>query len=419
MKNDFYNLLNKYFLGCASKEEFAELEALISTNPDACREYVEYSALDADLRRIALEGNEFTSSLTTQKVRQKKSRKFPTWILSAAAAIAITGYLIMLPAQTSIGLIHESTSLLKTGSKLYPDTYEFESGSSTLKLNSGVDLNFSGPVKFKLLSDMQLHLFKGKVSIFVRESAKGFRIDTAHGHAIDHGTKFNANILEDRSIRFDVKDGEVSIHHKSGEESYLKSGHSSIMTEDSVSHFQVLKTNGEEATAVEHPPKIPDYAKDENFLLVKKGSLGFKNSRKSFISFKRSDKNIVNSAKLILNYIPTEMGDRDTMPEVSEFEVFGIPDGPEEKWNRQGISWKEAENLKGLRLVGSFKIKRETQIKNIIIESDYLNKFIKQDQNGELSFILTCKTPGGKMVHGFASSKNKEVDGPRLQLNFK
>jgi len=420
LNNDFYNLLNKYFLGIANSEEFAELEALISTNPDACREFVEYSTLDADLRSFALEGREFNGSQTKQKVKSKKSRKFPTWILSAAAAITIVGYLLMLPSQSSIGLIQESNSKLKAGSKLYPGTFEFESGSSTLKLNSGVDLNFSGPVRFKLLSDMRFHLYKGKVSVYVRESAQGFRIDTSFGHAIDHGTKFNVNVSEDNSIRFDVTDGEVSLHHKSGKENYLTSGHSSIMTEESISHFQILDTNGDEAIVVENPKRVSTDTKREMFLMVKNGSLGFENSRISFISFKRPNKNKVKSASLTLNYIPipTKKGDRQSMPDLSEFVVYGIPDGPNEQWKRQGMTWKEATNLQGLQVIGRFKLKRETQTKTITIESGLLNQFISQDENGELSFVLTCKTPGGKMIHGFASSKNKEVDGPSLQLNF-
>jgi hypothetical protein len=418
LNTHFYTLINKYFLETATQEEVNELEEVIKNDPEACREYIDYSSMDANLRSIALEPSEIPKSKKSPKSKPKKARRFPVLLFTAtvAAVIALAFYF---KTPESVGVIHTSdanwgsTQPTVIGVELFPGTFEIKSGSSTLKLHSGADITLNGPVKFQIVSDMQIKVQRGSLSVYVRESAKGFRVNTPHGYAVDKGTRFSVNFI-DNSCRFEVQDGKISLHHNSGKENTLSAGQSSVMTERSMN--LILQTLGDEATVVENPQRIPSYAIDKKFLMVKKSGLGYKNSRRSFFAFKLSDNSSAKSARLILNYIPTDMGDRKTMPIESEFELFGIPDGPNEKWERNGMSWQKSPKLENLQFLATFKVSRETRTKKIIIETDKFTQFIKDDNNRELGFVITCKTPGGKMVHGFASSKHGEEEGPILEI---
>ena len=416
MNSHFYNLLNTYMLGTASKDEFQELEDILKNDPEACLEYVEYTRMDANLRSFALEGNEVPKA--------KKAPKFPIFIFtSAAALLAVTlGIFFLKPSSAAVvhsinGELLNSDSAM-SGSDLYPGVYEMKSGGATLKLHSGVDLNVKAPIKFEIISDMQIKVLRGSLSAFVRESAKGFRVDTPYAYAIDHGTRFNVDVSKDKSTKFLVNDGLISSHHSSGKEHLLNAGQGLIMTSKSIKYFSLLRTKGDETTVIEDPKRILKDAVDPRFLLVKKSGLGFKNSRKSFFTFKLNKDKLIESARLTLNYLPTNMGERDTMPKESEFELYGIPDGANEKWKRNGMKWNEVPNMKELQLMGTFSIKRETESKTIFIDSSKLTQFIKEDNNGELSFVISCKTPGGKMVHGFASSKYGNEKEPKLEIFY-
>lgn len=404
---ELYSLMNKYFLGTVGKDEFHTLEELLKNDPAACREYIEYSILDAELRSFALEGKEFT------KPKKKSRRSFA--LLSLAAALLISGYIYFFANPPAVGHIQFSES--NESSKLYSGTFNFEPGM-TLKLKSGADISINEPVQMELLTDMQAVLLKGSVSVYVRESAKGFRLDTVHGYAVDHGTRFNVDVASDGVVKFHVVDGEIALRHNSGKETVLREAYSSLMSKDSMSRYISLSSSGNEATVVENPRQIPSYATDERFLMVKSSGLGYQNSRRSFFAFKLHSKEKAASTRMLLNYVPTNMGDRKSMPAESEFELYGIPDGQGEKWKRKGMSWKEAPKLEEMELLATFKISINTERKPIIVESEKLFHFISKDKNGELGFVLSCKTAGGKMIHGFAGSKHGEAEGPLLELMF-
>ncbi len=403
-------------LGTASKDEFQELEDIIKNDPAACLEYIEYTQMDANLRSFALEGNE--------TLKPKKSSKFPGLAFSAAAALLAVMFGIFFLKPSSAAIVHSINGELINsdstiaGSHLYPGVFEMKSGSATLKLHSGADLNLKAPIKFEIVSDMQIKVLRGSLSVFVSERAKGFRVDTPYAYAIDHGTSFSVNVLEDMSTRFLVSDGLISSHHNSGKEQYLNAGQGLIISRKSIKHFSLLTTQGDETTVVEDPKQILKDAVDQRLLLVKKSGLGHKNSRRSFFTFKLSIDKTIESVRLTLNYLPTNMGERNTMPEESEFELYGIPDGANEKWKRNGMNWNEAPKLEELLLISSFRINRETEKETIVIETDKLTQFIKEDKNGEFSFVISCKTPGGKMVHGFAGSKYSNEKEPKLEVFY-
>ena len=222
MSSDLHTLLNRYFLGIASKEEFDELEELIKNDPEARRAYIEYAGMDTELRSIALEGKEIAKPVKTRKkgtaksrrVKRRKSSSLPILVFAAAAA-ALYIFINFKPGNTEnniVAVIHtgdavwESSQSTAVGSELLPGVFKIMSGKTTLKFNSGADLDLKAPLEFEILSDMRVNLSKGSVSAYVRESAKGFRIDTPYGFAVDHGTRFTVNVLDDKTATFKVSD---------------------------------------------------------------------------------------------------------------------------------------------------------------------------------------------------------------------
>ena len=52
-----------------------------------------------------------------------------------------------------------------------------------------------------------------------------FRVNTPNGYAIDHGTRFSVSVSQSGKLaEFEVQDGEISLHHNSGEVRHLFTG---------------------------------------------------------------------------------------------------------------------------------------------------------------------------------------------------
>ena len=105
----------------------------------------------------------------------------------------------------------ESSQSTLEGAELHAGTLNLTTGVATLAFNSGADLTLEAPAKIELISDMEVKVISGAISMYVRESAQGFRVNTPNGYAIDHGTRFSVRISEDKqSAEFKVQEGEIS-----------------------------------------------------------------------------------------------------------------------------------------------------------------------------------------------------------------
>jgi hypothetical protein len=121
-------------------------------------------------------------------------------------------------------------------------------------------------------------------------------------------------------------------------------------------------------------------------------------------------------ARLILNSVPTGRGMVTEMPKRTSFAVYGIPDDDRENWASTELKWSDAPKIAKETQLAAFQISRTQQRTVQEIETNELLEFIKNDRSGVVSFILDCEPPGGKLVHGFASSRNREAVGPKLEL---
>ena len=188
---------------------------------------------------------------------------------------------------------------------------------------------------------------------------------------------------------------------------------------NNVQNSHILSSKGNEQSVIFCNQKA---RLNDNFLMVKNEKKGNFVDRHSLLAFKvdQIDLSKVKTARLILNSVPTNLGEVFTNPIESTLQLYGIPDGKDENWKRTGfLKWADAPKIENAIPLATFKISRAKLRTKVYIESEELLNFIKSDQSSEVGFIIACNTPGGTLVHGFASSLNTEASGPRLELIMK
>jgi hypothetical protein len=315
---------------------------------------------------------------------------------------------------------------------LHAGTLDLKSGVATLAFKSGADLTLQAPAKIELISAMEVKLISGNISMHVRESAQGFRVNTPNGYAIDHGTRFSVSISEDKKTAdFKVLEGEISLHHELGDVKHLRDAQASQMNASTLVDLEdtelegflnnegtshILTSSGNENSIVFNNQKS---RLNQNFLMVKTFWKNKSVDRRAFFAFKVNGLDLSNleTASLNLNSVPTGLGEVVNMPTESTFQLYGIPDGKDEQWKRDGfMKWDDAPKIKDALPLATFTIARAKLRTTISLESPDLLNFIKSNQSSEVGFILVCTTKGDTLVHGFASSLNPEASGPRLEL---
>lgn len=433
MSKKFDQLLHKYFLDNISEDEFKELESLLEANAELRQRYLDYTMMDAGLRSHSQEG------MNIVNIQKKRSNPF-LWFAAAAAMLICLPAFFLFNSANTIAVIQsseyagwESSQATLPGSELHAGTLDLKSGVATLAFKSGADLTLEAPAKIELISAMEVKLISGNISMYVRESAQGFRVNTPNGYAIDHGTRFSVRISDDqKSADFKVLEGEISLHHELGEVKHLADAQASQMNASTLVDLQdsdlegflkneadshILSSSGHEKSIVFNNQQS---RLNQNFLMVKKNKKG-NVDRRAFFAFKVDELDLSNIARvsLSLNSIPTGLGEVGTMPTESTFHLYGIKDGQDEQWQRTGfLKWADAPKIKNALPLASFKISRANLRTTVRLESPELVNFIKSNQSSEVGFILSCSTLGGTLVHGFASSLNPEASGPRLELTM-
>jgi hypothetical protein len=135
------------------------------------------------------------------------------------------------------------------------------------------------------------------------------------------------------------------------------------------------------------------------------------------------------SAKLVLTMAPSGYGYASFTPEC-DFTVYGLTDETLDNWREESINWDNApanvhngaavDTGKATR-VGSFKVAEGVSSGEFALEGDELQKFLRADHNGLVTFIVvrdTSETRSGSLVHGFISRRNPTGAPPTLRLTL-
>lgn len=258
------SLIDDALEGIISEADFLRLEAELSINPVARREYYDRVFLSTWLVAEATTQHEQANDLN-RVTSDLPSRR---WRLAFAAMAAVCASLLFIvfwqnrlmideqglkaevvgsdfSNQQSIIINHQSSSseqqssgfailsgqadavwgdtVLSTGGIVPPGEVRLESGLAQFELFSGVTMVFEGEAQFSILSPMEVSVARGKVRARVPQPAQGFRLLTKAGEVVDLGTEFAVNVSADQS-EVHVLDGEVEWHTTGHPAQLLKQG---------------------------------------------------------------------------------------------------------------------------------------------------------------------------------------------------
>lgn len=451
MKKTDQELLDGYFQGRASDDEISELEQRMLADEDLRQRYLHEAMCETDLRSLALR----EENVVTMPQAVRKPRPAVVLLAGAAAAVLVLATFLMFKDDrpASVGRIvsselagWQSDQPTIVGAEFGHGTYLLQQGVATLGFHSGAEMVLEGPAKIEVVSAMQVIFDYGNASFNVPESAAGFQIDTRYGQIVDHGTRFSLSLGEDSDeARLAVSEGEIAIHHSSGEVKHLftddtaridakqlQSGNDPAAEGglDAREPVVTLGTGGRETSIIYYDQYRKNRLSPE-FLMVKHqdpnrakhGDPGQPTpvDRRALLAFDVSgiDLEKIAEARLILNAVPTGLGMVTDMPKVSEFGLYGLPDDEREQWPNSGLRWVNAPKLEESTRLATFPVSRAEQRAVVILDTPGLLAFLKADQSGEVGFLIHCETPGSTLVHGFASSRHREAAGPVLELVMK
>jgi hypothetical protein len=330
------------------------------------------------------------------------------------------------------------------GARIAPGEYFLQAGLATIAFDSGAEMVLEAPAKFEVVSEMRIVFDHGNAAFYCPDRSAGFVVETRFGRVVDRGTRFTLQLRQNQqSARLAVQEGEVELHLAGDKVRRLKTHEAALMTGGGLSmdsdpsgeglvddesrgvvddeSLVLLGTNGRETSIVFNDKRSRHL--DPGFLMVKRHpSRKWPDwNRRALFSFDVSQIPLdrVVEARLILNSVPTGRGMATEMPKRTDFSVYGIPDDDREKWASTELKWSDAPKIADANQLATFRISRTQQRSVQEIETNELLEFIKADRSGVVSFILDCKPPGGKLVHGFASSQNREAVGPKLELTIR
>ena len=197
------DLIHRHLDGIATPAEVEVLSRLLETDEAARMRYLALSRLVAALRCDArLRGP--TAVGAAAPVPARAGRRLALGWLAAAAALVVCAIgMRWLPRRTQpsepvMAVITAARQARLGGSEPAPvvgqrrtwEAVRLDQGEIALQLDSGVRLEFLGPVEAHFEHPMRLRLDRGRLNADVGERGKGFTVVTPSGNVIDLGTRF-------------------------------------------------------------------------------------------------------------------------------------------------------------------------------------------------------------------------------------
>lgn len=227
MKEDRLDLLLHALLEeSLGESERAELNALLSADPQARRRYRRVMAVHGALIRNA---SAALPSFAAPASETPHIRRFP-WRKLAVAALIPLGFIAFafndaraarkaLPRaevlQVTRAVWPAGARGLEKGALPVGSPVELTSGLLEIGYPSGARVVVEGPCRFSLTSREALTVLHGRASVHTPEGAEGFRIDTPGGRFIDRGTEFGVAVGSDGKrpvVLTEVFKGEIDVN---------------------------------------------------------------------------------------------------------------------------------------------------------------------------------------------------------------
>ena len=241
----------------ASDKEIAELESLMTDQPELRRLYLRYvmvhgqlALTTAGLPETALPHLSLSGSRHASKTRQAHAMRSQLFVLTgvAAAVLLVLSAGIYFAGSTDNpgGVSSNEPELanrdLATGDaatatashynnrnlpvhvvgvletdrlkNISPTTFTVHQGATRLTTTDGTDVQIEGPAMFGASSKSEGVLFEGTVHASLTRPGSNYSIQTSSLRVVDRGTNFRVATVEQDRIRVDVIDGEVEVQSR-------------------------------------------------------------------------------------------------------------------------------------------------------------------------------------------------------------
>ncbi|MDG1363660.1 MAG: FecR family protein [Akkermansiaceae bacterium] len=267
MTGDEEKLLHRYLDGAISSEEFALLEELLRTDPEARRSLRTLATIDSKWQQLAADEEFLTDSVEPDIPSIK--RFWP--MVAGIAALVVLGLFFFVdwnPRESKLlvaRVIHvegegwvNGERELAIGDELFAgDELTMDTGLVELAYrDSGVHALATAPLSLDLESTMHVSLSKGEMKLVVPPQGIGFVVDTPERKITDLGTSFVVKANESGS-RVLVLDGQIAINGESGkDEQRMFAGDLAKFSRDGKTQLRSdMHLNIAELTAISRSPE--------------------------------------------------------------------------------------------------------------------------------------------------------------------
>lgn len=224
-------LIDRYLDGGATPAEVDTLSRLLETDPAVRAEYLDQARLAAALRTDESLRQRAAETSKRTMIEYPPQPAVMRWWLAAAAALVLTtvGWWwsarvpeLRRPVMAEITAVRDAAWVgnaapLVVGARLALGELRLARGDLTVRLESGVRLEFIGPADARFEHPMRLRLERGRLNADAGEHGKGFTVVTSSGSIVDLGTRFAVDASAKDVAGVVVFSGQVQVQSATAE----------------------------------------------------------------------------------------------------------------------------------------------------------------------------------------------------------
>ena len=216
--------ISRYAQGTLGEEETRNLETALRADANLRRDFLEYLNVDAALAECAALPEGDLVGPPDARDAERRFRPGPSLAVAAIALLLVTaviwvGRSVWIRSRTlavevlsadQVELEGRET-VLRQGERLMVSRLQVKRGSLRVQLESGVALDFLGPVEGVFEGPGRFRLAHGGLNVDVGSRGKGFTVATAAGDVVDLGTRFGVSVSQSGKADIAVFSGEVRV----------------------------------------------------------------------------------------------------------------------------------------------------------------------------------------------------------------
>lgn len=234
--------------GTASADEAAELESILTNDPNAQQTYLRYTLahgqIGMTLPAMPRASPSFAPAADIALTRETTVSpvRYLNWstaiaVTVAAAVLVIVGLRLAGSPQQSPQPMAAAAPKLETQAMAYsydhrkqllgtvgtigknrdatgPVTLTVDGGATQFRTTSGASLRVQGPAMLGINSGASGVLYAGSVHAKLQDSDSSFSVTTANLRIVDMGTEFTVDVIDDEHIAVGVLDGKVDVQSR-------------------------------------------------------------------------------------------------------------------------------------------------------------------------------------------------------------